>query len=132
MIKTYSEMMKLSTYEERFDYLKLWNAPHVSPDDILYRKFLKTQEWIHFRQAMRDRDYLQDLGVEGMFILTKSILHHIDPITTEDILNHNIHKLLNPENVIITSIDTHNRIHYKPVDRVLATNERKPGDTTLW
>ena len=132
MFRTYSELMTLETYEERFDYLKLWNAPHVSPDDILYRKFLKTREWLHFRQSMRDRDYLQDLGIEGMFILTKSILHHINPITTEDILSHNVHKLLNPENVIITSIDTHNRIHYKPVDRVVSTTERMPGDTLLW
>lgn len=124
--------MTLETYEERFDYLKLWNLPHVPPDDKLYRLFLKTRDWQNTRIHIYERDGLQDLGVLGRHIMTKVIIHHIDPVTTEDLLSMNLDKLLNPENLITTEINTHNRIHYKPVDRQAISLERQPGDTTLW
>lgn len=132
MIKTYSEMMKLETFEDRFDYLKLWDLPHVPPDDVLYRRFLKTREWKFTRIDIYERDGLQDLAVEGLHILTKVIIHHINPITNDDLINMNMDKLLNPENLITTEINTHNRIHYKPVERMPTLLERSPGDTTLW
>ena len=115
MLRTYSELMTLETFDERFDYLKLWDLPHVPPDDVLYRRFLKTREWKYTRIDIYERDGLQDLAVTGLHINTKVIIHHIDPITQEDLLNNNLDKLLNPDNLITTSIDTHNMIHYKPV-----------------
>lgn len=125
-------MLQFATFEERFDYLKLWDTPHVPPDDNLYRKFLKSRDWLVTRQSIIDRDLIQDLAVDGLFAEELVIVHHINPVTTEDIINHNVDRLLNPDNLVTTTISTHNAIHYKPIDRPPLVSERRPGDTTLW
>lgn len=131
MSRAYLQLLELQTFEDRFEYLKLWNAPHVPPDDDLYRKFLKTKEWITTRQKVLDRDLLCDLGVPTMFADETVIVHHINPITTEDIM-HNSSRLTDLNNLITTTISTHNAIHYKPVSGMRVSLERSPGDTTLW
>lgn len=131
-VRTYSELISLKTYEERFDYLKLWDSPHVPPDDVLYRQFLKTKSWLLVREQVIDRDLCQDLGVIGRFCDNIIIVHHMNPITTEDLKNNDLDRLLNPEYLITTVIDTHNKIHYKPIDTPPVLLERQPGDTKLW
>lgn len=132
--RTYSELIKLKTFDERFEYLKLWDSPHVSPDDSLYRKFLKSKIWLDFREDIYTRDLCQDLGTPGHWCDSSILIHHINPITTEDLILERYDVLLNPENVITTQHNTHNRLHYKPVqeEKIPIVNERKPGDTTLW
>lgn len=124
--------MKLKTFEERFEYLKLWDSPHVSPDDALYRKFLKSKPWMDFREDIYTRDLCQDLATPGHWCDTSILIHHLNPITTEDLILERYDVLLNQENVITTQQSTHNNIHYKPVNKVPVVSERKPGDTTLW
>lgn len=132
MIRSYDQMIQLAKYEERFDYLKLWDTPHVPPDDVIYRQFLKSTQWIKLREDIIDRDLVQDLAVVGRFAEEQVIVHHINPVTTEDILNMRVDILLNPNNLVTTTISTHNAIHYKPIDRPPVVTERFPGDTTLW
>lgn len=126
--------MALATYEERFEYLKLWDSPHVPPDDVLYRRFLKSKLWLDVRASVIDRDLCCDLGVAGNWCESNIIVHHMNPITTADLLRQNDcnDRLINPEGLITTSIDTHNKIHYKPIDTPPVLMERQPGDTKLW
>lgn len=124
----YSEVVKLKTFDERLDYLKLWNVPHVSPRGISQRLY-KNAVWGETRDSIIKRDFGFDLGVFGIYIDGPIYVHHINPITEEDLMEWRP-CLLDPENLISTSLNTHNFIHYKPGDTPYV--ERTPGDTTLW
>lgn len=115
-IKTYSELMTLSTFEERYEYLRLDGA--IGEDTFGYDRYLnqmlyKLPEWRSTRNNIIVRDNGCDLGCldreipDGVQIL----VHHLNPITKEDILNRN-KCLFDPENLITTILDTHNAIHY--------------------
>lgn len=130
MIKTYSEALKYETFGDRLEYLRLNGIQHVSPREIS-NWFYKTPEWESVRAEVILRDGGWDLGIKGMKITGKILVHHIDPITEEDIENWNVDKLFNPDNLITVSVDTHNYIHYRK--RIVEPYvERRPGDTTLW
>ncbi len=136
MIRTYSELITLPTFLDRFRYLQLGGIVGVETfgyDRYLNQILYRTVEWKHFRNEIIVRDNGCDLGCEGYDIIGQKILvHHINPITVEDVLRQDP-KVFDPENVICTILNTHNAIHYGD-ESLLVTEliERKPNDTCLW
>lgn len=128
-ILTYSELIKFESFDERLDYLKLWNVPHTSPRSIS-ESFYKSKAWREVREFIIRRDLGCDLGKFGVYIYGSIYVHHVNPITEEDIVQWS-DSLIDPENLISTSLTTHNFIHYKPDDKVPYV-ERQPNDTKLW
>lgn len=134
-IKTYSELITIPTFIERFRYLKIGGRVGVETfghDRYLNQILYKTPEWRSFRKDMILRDNGCDLACEGYDIYDRILLHHIDPITVEDVLNRHP-KIFDPENVITTWLRTHNAIHYGD-ENLLFTEpiERTPNDTCPW
>lgn len=127
-IKTYSEMIQLGSYQERLEYLKLLDGNVKSPRHIS-EEFYKSDMWKYTRGLVLGRDIGFDLGIFGLYINGPIYVHHIDPITEEDIVNLTP-KLTSTDNLICTSLETHNAIHYK--SKAEEYVERKPGDTILW
>ena len=136
MIRTYSELMRLPTYEERLQYLML--NGRVGEDTFGSRRYLnqvfyRSYEWQKFRKEIILRDKGCDLGLEGYEILGKIYIHHINPIYIKDIEEKDLNTLLNPENAISVSFDTHQRIHYENMSDVNNLPiERSPNDTCPW
>ena len=136
MIRSYTELITLPTFVERFRYLKLGGQVGVETfgyDRYLNQILYRTAEWKRFRNEIIVRDNGCDLGCEGYDIVGQKILvHHINPISVEDVLQRDP-KVFDPENVICTILNTHNAIHYGD-ESLLVTEpiERKPNDTCLW
>jgi hypothetical protein len=135
-IKCYSELITIPSYEGRFEYLQLDGIVGKETfgfDRYLNQQFYNSYEYRKFRREMIIRDMGCDLGIEERPIGGLIILHHINPIALEDILNRNIRILLDPENTICTAHRTHNAIHYGD-SSLLITNpiERRPNDTCPW
>lgn len=135
MTKTYSELIKLKTFEERFKYLKLSGRVGNSTfgyDRYLNQSFYKSKEWLSTRDKIIVRDNACDLGVPGNDIYNNIMVHHINPITPEDIKTKSA-KLFDPENLISTRKRTHDAIHYGDV-KVLTDSlkERRQNDTIPW
>jgi len=134
-IKTFSELKKLKTFNERYHYLKLdgeVGAKTFGNDRYLNQKFYKSREWQSIRNFVIARDNGCDLGIDGYDIFDKILIHHMNPITPDDIVNKN-QIILDPEYLICVSEITHNAIHYG--DEQLLPEQiifRKPNDTTLW
>lgn len=134
-ILTYSELIRIPTFEERFEYLKLRGqvgSETFGFDRYLNQKFYRSKEWKDLRNYIYVRDCGCDLGVEGRDIFGKYTIHHMNPITIDDI-DDSTEYLLNPEYLITTSLNTHNAIHYG--DKSLLVTEpieRTIGDTKLW
>ena len=128
-MKSYSEMLKLATFEERLEYLKLLDNNATSPRHMS-EAFYKSHTWRVVRKSIIDRDFRFDLGVDGVYISGPVFVHHINPIDEYDII-YQTPKLLDPENLITTSLDTHNLIHYNQEEREVWV-ERTPGDTKQW
>lgn len=113
-IKTYSELSKLRTFKERFEYLKLRGVVGESTfgfDRYLNQMFYRSKEWKSIRDEVIIRDNGCDLGVEGREIPERILIHHMNPITELDISSRS-EFLLNPEYLICTTKLTHNAIHY--------------------
>ena len=134
-MKSYSELIVLPTFMDRFNYLKLNGTAFdktFGAERYVNQKFYTSYEWRKFRRDIILRDYGCDLGIEGRDILTKIIIHHINPITLDDILNRS-QKLMDPENVITTQKITHDAIHYGDESLLfLDPVERKLNDTSPW
>lgn len=128
-MRTYSELITLPSFQERLDYLKLFDNNALSPRHMS-EQFYKSHIWRTIRQQIIDRDLGFDLGVTGVYIEGTVLVHHIDPIDENDIVFQTA-KLLDPENLITTSLNTHNLIHYNQEVRDVWV-ERTPGDTKLW
>ena len=134
-IRTYSEMITLKTYEERFDYLKI--SGQVGRETFGYDRYLNqilynTKQWKKFRREIIIRDNACDLACEGYEINYRILVHHINPITVEDIINRNP-MIFDPENAITTTHRTHNAIHYGDKNLLmLQPMERTPNDTCPW
>lgn len=134
-IKTYSELITLSTFEDRFEYLNLKGRIGEETfgfDRYFNQLFYKSQKWKSIRDYVILRDNGCDLGLEGYEIYGKIIIHHMNPITIKDIERESDF-LLNPEFLICTTHNTHNAIHYG--DRsILMTGPivRTPNDTCPW
>ena len=114
MIKTYSELITLPTFEERYRYLRLEGAVGADTfgfDRIFNQRFYTSSEWRRIRDEVITRDNGCDLGIPGHEIFGKIIIHHINPISLDDLDRHSDF-LLNPEYLITTMHATHNAIHY--------------------
>ncbi len=133
--RTYSELITCHSFEERFNYLELKGKvgkETFGPLRRLNQEFYHSSEWLNFRDKIIIRDNGCDLGVEGFEIYGPILIHHLNPITSEDILNHN-KSVFDPENVICTTLMTHNAIHYGDIS-LLVTGplERSKNDTCPW
>ena len=133
--RSYRGMRQLQTFEDRFEYLKLdGSVGHetFARDRWMNQAFYTSHEWRQLRHHIIARDLGLDLGVEGYEINDKVIVHHIIPITPEDLIDGNP-LVWDPDNLISTTHNTHNAIHYgdRSLLPVLAV-ERSPGDTKLW
>ena len=134
-IRTYSELSKLKTFKERFTYLRLSGfvgKENFGFDRYLNQVFYKSAKWRSIRDFVIVRDNGCDLGIEGREIYGKIIIHHMNPITIQDIEQESDF-LLDPEFLISTVHETHNAIHYGDENLlILAPIERKPNDTCPW
>lgn len=134
-IRTYSELITIPTFEERFEYLRLDGRVGEETfgfDRYLNQVFYKSKEWLRVRDYVITRDNGCDLGIEGHEIYGKVLVHHMNPISKEDILRRS-DWLLNPEYLISTIKNTHDAIHYGDASLLItAPIERKPNDTCPW
>ena len=135
MLKSYSELKRLETFEERYRYLRL--KGQVGKDTFGFdrwfnQQFYRSKEWKSIRDAVILRDNGCDLGIAGREIVGKILIHHINPISLEDIESGN-DVLFDMENLITTNHITHNAIHYGD-EKLLMLDpvERRPGDTCPW
>lgn len=135
MLRTYSELISLPTFKERFKYLQLSGSVGVDTfgyDRYLNQLFYRSREWRQLRDELIVRDNGCDLAMDGYDIYGRIIIHHINPITKDDILNRTEY-LMNPEFLICTTHNTHNAIHYGD-ESLLITEpiERTKNDTCPW
>lgn len=134
-IRTYSELITLPTFEERYRYLKLGGKIGVETfgyDRYLNQILYNSREWERFRDKIIIRDNGCDLALEGFDIHGMIIVHHINPISVEDILRRDP-KIFDPENVVSTILNTHNAIHYGDESLLmLAPKPRFANDTCPW
>ena len=134
-IRTYSELITLPTFEERFKYLQLNGQVGESTfgfDRYMNQVFYRSQKWKSIRDFVIIRDCGCDLGVEGYDIHGKIIIHHMNPLSMRDIETESDF-LLNPDFLICTTHNTHNAIHYGD-EKLLVTApiERTKNDTCPW
>ena len=135
-IKTYSELLSFDNFKDRYNYLKLNGKVGDETfgfERYLNQKFYKSKEWKDIRNFVILRDNGCDLGVNGCEIYGKIIIHHMNPVSSEDIVKRSDY-LLNPEYLISTTILTHNAIHYGDYNSIENNfwTERNANDTCLW
>lgn len=134
-IRTYSQLIQIPTFEERFEYLRLngqVGADTFGFDRYLNQVFYRSQRWKKVRDHVIIRDDACDLGMEGHTIQGRILIHHMNPLTIEDIMNETDY-LMDPEFLISTILTTHNAIHYG--DKSLLPSmpmDRRPNDTCPW
>jgi len=135
-IRSYRELRRIDSFEERYEYLRLDGTvgrETFGYDRYLNQRFYTSREWRMARQEIIARDLGCDLGVEGYEIFEKIIIHHMNPITVEQVM-HGDDSIFDPEFLICVTHNTHNAIHYGD-NSLLKLNrivERRPGDTKLW
>lgn len=133
--RRYSELRRLLTFQERFEYLKLGGGVGQATfgyDRHINQRFYTSREWRQIRDEVIVRDEGCDLGIPGYEIHTGVVIHHMNPMVVDDILRHE-DWILDPEFLITTSHRTHNDIHYGTETMVPeVVTERTPGDTRLW
>ena len=134
-IRTYSDLITLPTFKERYEYLRLDGIVGEETfgfDRYINQIFYKSKEWLEVRDHVIIRDNGCDLGIEGHEIHNRILIHHMNPIRKEDILNRS-DILLNPEYLITTTKRTHDAIHYGDKNILLDTPiERIKNDTCPW
>ena len=135
MIRCYSELIKIQGFQQRFEYLKLdgiVGARTFGGDRYLNQLFYHDDEWRAVRRKILDRDRYCDLGCLDYELHSRMLIHHIDPISKEDILKRSA-KLFDPENLITVSYNTHKAIHYGTEDLLpKGPVTRRPNDTCPW
>lgn len=133
--RTYTEMVKYDAFLDRFNYLKLGGSVGQETfgyDRHLNQRFYKSREWRNIRHFVIARDLGCDLSMPGYHIYGPPLIHHMNPITEQDIVHGN-QDILDPEFLVCVTHDTHNAIHYGSEDMLyLPPPERTPGDTILW
>lgn len=134
-IKSYSELSRFNTFDERFEYLKLGGGVGRATfgfDRWINQEFYTSRQWHDIRDFVIVRDNGCDLGVEGYEIHVEPLIHHINPMKAEDIVNGE-EWILDPEFLITTTHRTHNGIHFgtnRAYPKVVLA--RSPRDTKLW
>lgn len=135
IIKTYSELILLPTFQERFRYLKIGGRVGevtFGYDRWLNQQFYQSKEWRRLRNHIIDRDNACDLGIPGREINRYVIIHHINPITKQDIVEGNP-IVFDPENLICVTDRTHKAIHYGDESLLCPEPvERSMFDTCPW
>lgn len=135
IIRTYSELLRLPTFEERYRYLRLGGRVGEETfgfDRYLNQIFYKSDEWLSLRDKIIIRDNGCDLGIEGREIYGRILIHHMNPISVKDIMDRTDY-LLNPEYLICTVKNTHDAIHYGNEESlILIPRERTKNDTCPW
>lgn len=135
MIRSYSELLTLSTFEQRLEYLKLRGSIGVATFDNerwLNQEFYNSWKWRSIRKEIFIRDNACDLAIPGREIFDAIRIHHMNPITIEDLESLNP-IVYDPEYLICTSLRTHNAIHFDRSSRNRDLPiERRKGDTKLW
>lgn len=135
MIRTYSELIKLSTFKERYEYLRLQGTigdVTFGSNRYLNQKFYKSDAWLAVRDAVIIRDNGCDLAIPDRMIDGTILIHHMNPISVQDVI-HGSDSLLNPEYLICVTKMTHNAIHYSD-ENILIPDliERTKNDTCPW
>lgn len=135
MIKTYSELIRLSTFDQRFNYLNLHGKigdSNFGFDRWINQQFYRSLQWKSLRHQIIVRDNGCDLGIDGYEIHGRLHIHHMNPMVKDDIVDGRS-EILDPEYLITVSLNTHNAIHFgnKSLLPKIVT-ERKRGDTKLW
>ena len=134
-IRTYSELITIPTFEERFEYLQLKGS--VGKDTFGYDRYLnqvlyRSPEWKRLRNQIIIRDGGCDLACDGYDIYDKVLIHHLNPITVEDVLARS-RKVFDPDNLVCVSHNTHNAIHYGDMDLLVSGPIiRTKNDTCPW
>ena len=135
MLRTYTELSRLETFEERFDYLALTGQVGTSTfgfDRYLNQRFYSSTEWKKVRNFVLARDEACDLGIEGLDIRYMPLIHHMNPIQPRDLEEFNP-DILEPEFLITTCKNTHNAIHFGDRSRLTTqVVERRPNDQAPW
>lgn len=135
-MRTYRSLSKLETFEERFRYLALHGNVGEATfgyDRWMNQEFYSSSEWKDLRREAIIRDNGCDLGVPGYEIHSRIVIHHIVPLTPKDLYENPYEFALNLDNLITTTHDTHNAIHYgdeRQLPRPLVA--RAPNDTIPW
>lgn len=134
-IRSYSELRRLPTFEERYEYLRLESFVGRSTfgfDRYLNQMFYTSRQWRDVRQDVIARDLGCDLAAEGYEIHSRLVIHHINPMVPADIVGGES-DILDPEYLITTSHRTHNAIHYGDASLLpRPIVQRRAGDTKLW
>lgn len=134
-LRTYRELQQLQTFDERFAYLQL--RGHIGKetfgyDRYLNQQFYRSKEWKDVRRIVILRDHGCDLGIMDRIITGRIYIHHMNPITKEDLINGS-DLVLNPNYLICASSMTHEAIHYGDKDLLISDYvERSPYDTCPW
>jgi len=135
MIRTYTELIQLPTFKERYDYLRLGaivGQDTFGFDRYLNQKFYHSKEWQQIRRDVIIRDEGRDLAMPGYEIQNGIYIHHMNPITVQDI-NDATSFLLNPEYLVCVTDRTHKAIHYGDASLLPQLPvERRPNDTCPW
>ena len=133
--RSYSELVKLQTFSERYNYLRLVGQVGSTTfgfDRYLNQSFYTSRDWRQVRHAVIARDAGCDLGLEGYEIFDRVYVHHMNPLTKKQVLAAD-KNMFDLEYLISCTLNTHNAIHYgDPNSLVRLPPERRPGDTTLW
>lgn len=133
--KSYSELIRYRTFIERYEYLRLFGRvgeETFGSRRYLNQKFYGSKEWREVKRQIILRDNGCDLGIDDRAISRGLVIHHINPVTLDDILKGS-DLLFDPENLICVSTQTHQAIHYGDSSLlVLDPVERMPNDTCLW
>lgn len=133
--RSYSGLRRFDTFEDRYEYLALHGSVGRATfgfDRHINQLFYTSRQWRQVRHHVIARDLGCDLGIDGYEIHDRPLIHHMNPITADDI-RHGDDSILDPEFLVMTTHNTHNAIHYG--DKSLLPRrhiERRPGDTRLW
>lgn len=134
-MRSYRELIALSTFEERYEYLRI--AQQVGVETFGFSRYLNQRlyssiEWRNLRHQIVVRDDGCDLAMNGYPVGDRGVIHHINPITLDQ-LTHGDDAIFDPDNLILCSWKTHQAIHYGSIDQLtIKPIERRPGDTCPW
>ena len=134
-LRSWTELSRIPDFYERYNYLRLRGAvgqPTFGSERYINQNFYTSKQWRDVRHEVIARDLGCDLGIEGFEIHDKIIIHHMNPMTVEDI-EHGNNEILDPEFLISTTMNTHNAIHFGDESLLPRPHvDRRPGDTKLW
>ena len=135
IIRTYDELITFPTFEERYNYLRIKarvGEDTFGVDRYMNQMFYRSKEWKRIRDIVILRDNGCDLGVEGYDVYEKAVIHHMNPLSIDDI-KHASDNLMNPRYLITVSFNTHQAIHYgTELGLITLPKERRPNDTCPW